>query len=370
MKKILFVATVKEHFLYFYLSHFKMLKKEGYEVECACKGASSIPHTDNFFNIDIERSPFKVSNFRAFWQVRELIKNGKYDLIHCATPVGGALTRLAVASLAKDRKCKLIYMAHGFHFYKGGPHFTNGLYFFLELFLSKYTDYLITINEEDYKKAKNSFKKSKIIRVSGVGYKSEKFKNHSLEEKRKARENLGFREEWFLLVCTAELNKNKNQKLLIDCVKLLEDEKNEVRLLLVGPDRIKGKLQKYVEKLGLKNKVLFLGQRGDVAEILPACDLALASSYREGLPVNIMEALACGLPVIASDNRGHRELIKDGHNGFLIEDENSLLFADKIRQLKADKKLYRKMSASAVQGVKLYADKVVLEDLRAIYASM
>ncbi len=368
MKSILYTATVEEHFLYFYLPYFEKMHAEGYRVGCACKNARKVPICDKTHNITIERSPLKLKNFLAFIQLRRVLKNEKYDIVHCGTPVAGILTRLAVASRFGKNKPKLIYTAHGFHFYKGAPFFSKSLFFLLEYLMAFFTDCLITINSEDYRTAKKYFKHTRVERVKGVGYAFEKFAPCQQEEKDEIRKSLGFSAEDKLLVYVAELNRNKNQKLLIDCLADLNQRDNNFELLLIGEDRLGGKVQRYTKSKGLLDKVHFLGIRSDVDRIIKASDVLVASSLREGLPVNVMEGLACGLPVIATDNRGHRELIKDGENGFLIDEGDCKKMAEKVFKVFSDKDLFGRLSKNAADGIRPYGVDRVFEEVKAIYA--
>ncbi|HOO25405.1 MAG TPA: glycosyltransferase family 4 protein [Clostridiales bacterium] len=367
MKSILYTATVEEHFLYFYLPYFEKLRAEGYRVDCACKNAKRVTGCDKTIELAIERSPLKLKNILAFAQLRRAIKTEKYDLVHCGTPVAGFLTRLAVASLPIKGRPKLIYTAHGFHFYKGAPPLSKTVFFLLEYLMAFFTDYLITINDEDYRTAKKYFKQTTVERVKGVGYSSERFAPCSKEEKAEIRKSLGLNPEDQILVYVAELNKNKNQELLIDCLKKLDNKERNFKLLLVGEDRLGGKVHRYAKRKGISDKIQFLGVRSDVDRIIKASDVLVASSQREGLPVNVMEGLACGLPVIATDNRGHRELVKNGYNGFLTEKEDYKEAAKRVMEIFCDEALYGRLSKNAVESVKDYGVDRVFGEVKTIY---
>lgn len=369
MKKILFVATVAEHFRFFYLPYFEYFKRKGWQVDCACSSFEKIPGCDHCHVIPIARSPQNPKNFLALKQVAGLIQNGGYDIIHCNTPVGGVITRIAAI---KQRKLgtKVVYTAHGFHFFNGAPLLNWLVYFPVEKCLSRVTDCLVTINQEDYQAAKKHFKARNIVHVHGVGYNAEKFFKPLPDKKSKLRKKFGYAQDEILLVYVAEMNENKNQKLLIQAFQLIARQQVKARLLLVGPDRANGKNQDMVNSLGLAGTVRFFGARDDVCEILPMCDLAVASSLREGLPVNIMESLACGLPVVATDNRGHRELVKNGENGYLVKLGDYAGFARKVVEIIGDKGLYEQLSANASAGVSLYCSGCVLEEMKAVYGGL
>jgi glycosyltransferase EpsD len=369
LKKILFVATVAEHFNFFYLPYFKLFHEKGWQVDSVCSSCEVMPNCSNCYGISITRSPFNPNNLHALKQITKIINHGNYDIVHCNTPMGGTLARIA-ARRARKLGTKVIYTAHGFHFFAGAPLLNWLIYFPVERFLSRFTDCLITINREDYLTAKNFFKAGEIVHVHGVGYDGKKFIRPSLVKKSKLRKKYGYADDELLLVYVAELNENKNQKMLISALETIIKNNAKTKLLLVGPDRMKGRYHALVKEFELENHVDFLGQRNDVCEILPMCDLAVASSYREGLPVNIMESLACGLPVIASDNRGHRELVRNGENGYLIKPDDHRALAQKVVEITGNKDLYNRLSGNACASVSLYCSDCVLEEMKAVYGEM
>lgn len=369
MRRILFIATVIKHFKAFYLPYFEQLKNDGWQVDCACSGYDELPNCDNVIQIDIARNPFSTKNIHALGQVRNILLQGRYDIIHCGTPMGGIIARIAQIKTKKPG-AKVIYTAHGFHFFKGAPLINWMLYFPLERMLSRITDCLITINSEDYRTAKKYLKAGGTAYVHGVGYDNIKFVKPASEEISKLRSVFGYSDEDLLLIYVAEINKNKNQKMLLEAMLEIKKAYPAVRLLLIGQDITNGKLKIKAEKLGIADDVVFYGHRNDVSEILPMCDIAVASSFREGLPVNIMESLACGIPVVATDNRGHRELIKNGENGFLVKPDSPSEMAGRVIELAANKQLYLKLSQNASNGVKIYGVDRVLEEVKAVYAGI
>lgn len=368
MKKILFCATKDYHFSAFHLPTFEYFKDNGRQVDVAASGNNELPFCDNKYQIDIARSPFDKTNFKAYRQLKDIIDNGDYDLIHCHTPVGGILTRLA-ARKARKKGAKVFYTAHGFHFFKGAPLLNWLIFFPIEWVMSFMTDCLITINNEDYAFAKKHLHAKRTEHVHGVGVDTEKFCPVSEERKKALREKHGYTAEQKLLIYVAELNANKNQQLLINMMKSVVKSYPNTKLVLVGPDHYDNKNQELAEQLGLTDNVDFLGFRSDTDELVPMCDIAVASSLREGLPVNIMEALACGLPVVATDNRGQRELVRNDENGFIIMPNEIENFADRVKTLLADKKMYSKFSANAVKSVEKYSGAGVLKELCNIYES-
>ncbi|MGN1168833.1 MAG: glycosyltransferase family 4 protein [Acutalibacteraceae bacterium] len=365
MKKILFAATITDHFYYFHLPYIKYFHDSGWEVHVAGKGSRALPFCDVQHDIPIERSPFSTANIKAYKQLKKVIDDGGFDIIHCHTPMGGMLTR--IAALSQRRKgTSVLYTAHGFHFYKGAPIMNWLIYYPIEKAMSHMTDCLITINDEDYAFAKKHLKAARVELVNGVGYNSDLFFKLDDEKRLALRRKNGYSPDEKLLIYVAEMNKNKNQSMLLDMMKELKDSHN-VRLLIAGADNFDGRYISYAKQLGVDGKVDFLGHREDVCELVGMSDICVASSLREGLPVNIMEAMACGLPVVAADNRGHRALIKDGRDGFLVPANDSHKMAQKVSALLDNEELFSQISSNAADDVKKFSKENVGRQMISIY---
>ncbi|WP_244379824.1 glycosyltransferase family 4 protein [Phascolarctobacterium faecium] len=312
-KKVLFVATVvKTHINTFHLSFLKMFKEYGWEVHVAAKNdfvdePCVIPNCDRHFDIDFARSPFSKSNIKAYKQLKQIIETKHYDIIHCHTPVAGVLTRLAARNV---KGTTVIYTAHGFHFYKGAPLINWLIYYPVEHFCAKLTDKLITINQEDYNRAKSwSLRNNgKVYYVPGVGVDIEKIRSISINKEQKKNE-LGIPNDVKVLLSVGELNENKNHEIIIKTLSKLDNK--DFVYLICGKGELKGYLQNLAQEIGIGDKVKFLGYRMDVLEICKIADLFIFPSKREGLPVSLIEAMACGVPCIASDVRGNRDLLSN-----------------------------------------------------------
>ncbi|MDF2903478.1 MAG: glycosyl transferase group 1 family protein [Bacillus sp. (in: firmicutes)] len=366
--RVLFCATVDYHFHAFHLPYLKWFKEQGWEVHVAANGDMELPFVDEKYNIPIQRSPFKKKNLFAYKSLKTIINQNQYSIIHCHTPMGGLLARLA-ARTSRKHGTKVIYTAHGFHFCKGAPLINWLIYYPIEKVMSRFTDCLITINQEDYQRAINrGFKAGMIKHVHGVGVNTEQFKPVTNKEKYELKEKHGFKPDDFLMFYAAEFNHNKNQKLLIEALAFIKEETPNAKLLLAGEGPLLETCRDLAKTLDVKEMVDFLGFRKDIGELLNMCDIAVASSLREGLPVNIMEAMACGLPVVASANRGHNELISR-NNGFLVTPENMIDFGNKLIELYQSKDLCKKMGFESEKRIKIFSlDQVGLELVK-IYTS-
>lgn len=346
----------------------KWFKEQGWEVHVAAAGNMELPYVDKKYEISIQRSPLQLENIKAYKELKAIIDKNEYKIIHCHTPMGGAIARLAAR---KSRKygTKVLYTAHGFHFCKGAPLANWLLYYPIEKMLANYTDCLITINQEDYKLAVHRrFKAAKIEQVHGVGVNTEYFKPIDEVQKHRLRIEMGYRPDDFLMFYAAEFNKNKNQQLLIRSLALIKDHVPNARLLLAGDGPLINECKNLAKQMGVFEMVDFLGYRNDIAKILPICDIAVASSLREGLPVNIMEAMACGLPVVASENRGHKELIQNGVNGWTVGRDDIQTMAEKIKYLAGNSGLKKMLGESGREIIKNnYAVNKVLAEKSYIY---
>ncbi|RKO62834.1 glycosyltransferase family 4 protein [Caldibacillus debilis] len=368
MKKILFTATVDSHILNFHIPYIKWFREKGYEVHVASNGTKNIPYVTKKFNIPFERAPFKLVNFKAYKELKYIIENNDYVLIHCHTPVGSVITRLA-AKNARKKGTKIIYTAHGFHFFKGAP-LKNWLFYYpIEKWLSKYTDCIITINDEDYQIAKNKFKTKKVERVNGVGVDLKKFTMQTKEMKSNLRNKYKYDNSDFILFFAAELNKNKHQDLLIKATSIIKNKIPQVKLLLAGDGPLKDFYKKLANQLGVKEYVEFLGYRKDIQNLLCLSDVVVSSSRREGLPVNIMEAMATGLPLVVTNCRGNRDLVKNKVNGFVVALDDVLGLVNSIEQIFNSKELKEKYSLSSLEMVQKYSLDSVLPKMEEIYYS-
>lgn len=370
MKKVLFVATVvKTHIMQFHIPYLKMFKEMGWETAVASRNDYEnprdcvIPYCDHYYDVSFERNPIKPGNLRAFKALKELIDSEKYDIIHCHTPMGAMLTRIAAQDARKNGSL-VVYTAHGFHFYKGAPMVNWLLYYPVEKHLAKDTDILITINREDYERAKR-FKAVSVRYVPGVGVDTKRFRiNSDRDEKRS---ELGVKDK-FVLLSVGELIARKNHELVLETISSMKElpEFERIVYFICGRGVLLDQLKQKVMSLGIEDKVRFLGYRSDIPDICNASDLFVFMSKQEGLPVALMEAMACGVPVICSNIRGNTDLVTDGKNGRLID-----LSAEKLEQailMQMRKPDIGKQYASlALKQVQKFELNSVLAEVKEIY---
>ncbi|MDO5400293.1 MAG: glycosyltransferase family 4 protein [Eubacteriales bacterium] len=374
-KRVLFAATVvKTHIMQFHIPYLRMFQDMGWETAVAARNDYEnpadcvIPACDTYYDIPFERVPWKKGNLRAYKMLKKVIDEGNFDIIHCHTPVGAMLTRLA-ARQARKRGTKVLYTAHGFHFYKGAP-LLNWLAFYpVEWLLAPLTDVLLTMNREDYTRAKKHIHAKRVEYVPGVGISREKF-SQSVDRPAKRRE-LGFGDGDFLMLTVAELIGRKNHITVLRAMGLLKNapEFENLHYLIVGRGEARDRLESAAHELGIESHVHFLGYRTDVAALYKACDLFAFVPFQEGLPVALMEAMCCGLPVFCTDIRGNADLIDDGVSG-LFTDNNPRAVADTILKLYRDPALRSRCAAAAAEKVLNFTDETVHERMREIYLSV
>lgn len=354
-KKALMIASMASMLDNFNRNNIKILSELGYEITLAAnfeREDSNSKEKVAEFKREMEEKGYRViqidfsrklsnikGQFKSYQQVKALTNN-RYDLVHCHSPICAAMTRVA---FRKERKkgTKVIYTAHGFHFFKGAPLINWLIYYPIEKVASYFTDVLITINKEDYERARTKFHAKKVEYVPGVGVDIEKFKNVKVNIAKKRKE-LGIGESDIVLLSVGELNKNKNHEVMIRTLSKLH--RADVKYLLVG----KGQLRKYLEnlakELGVEKQVIFLGFRKDVDELYKVADIFVFPSKREGLSVALIEA-AIGLPCVVSKIRGNTDIIENGINGIIVESNKPIEYANAINRFvnkKEISQIYRK----------------------------
>ena len=372
MKKVIFVATVvKTHIMEFHIPYLKMFKEMGWETAVAARNDYEnpadcvIPYCDTYYNIPFERNPLKPGNLKAYKELKKVIDNGGYDIIHCHTPVGAMMTRLA-AKQSRKSGTKVFYTAHGFHFYKGAPAINWLLYYPVEKWLSRYTDVLITINKEDYERAK-TFKAGKVCYVPGVGVDLKKF-NVGYVDKEQKRKEIGVTADDFVLLSVGELIPRKNHEVVIRAMNVLKQKGNldHIEYVICGRGACEADLKKLAENLGVAGHVHFLGYRSDISEICNCADLFVFMSHQEGLPVALMEAMACGLPAVCSNVRGNTDLIEDNVTG-LISNNTPEELAEAINKMRNDPALRERLASAALQKIKQFDLSSVKDEMSKIY---
>lgn len=368
-KKVLVVTTTDDMIYRFIVPHIKWMQEQGATVECVCS------KTGFFFDeitketgakmheIAFTRFPFTAKNFKGRKQLFKLCKENKYDLIHCHQPVGGVMGRM----IGKKFKIPVLYIAHGFHFFKGAPLKNNLIYKTIEKHYAKSTSALVTMNEEDFQAAKK-FKAKKVYKINGIGLDLSKYKQDKSKDYSALKNELGIKDNDFVVLTVGELNQNKNTEKVFWAIKEIED--SNVKYLVCGEGPRKEEYMKFVKENNLEDRIKILGFRRDVQDILNLADVYVMPSFREGLPKATMEAMAYGLPIIASNIRGCNDLIEQGKNGFLINPKQFQGIKDGIVQIKNNPKLKEEFSKYNLEKIKNYSFEVVFAQMQKIYEEL
>lgn len=379
MKKALQVASVASMIDQFTKNNINILEEKGYQVDVAANFTFGSTCTQErvdkcredlnergieVYNLLFDRKIINKSNITVYKQLKKIIDENNYDIIHCHSPIGGAITRLA-ARKARKKGTKVIYTAHGFHFYKGASIISWLVFFPIEWILSFFTDILITINQEDYGLA-NKFMKSKIIEyVPGIGVDITKFSEVFVDRENKRKE-IGVPKDSYLLFSVGELNHNKNHSIII---KAMAQTRNPMlHYCIAGRGDLELELKELASKLGVSKQVHFLGFRSDVAELYKCADIFCFPSYREGLSVSLMEAMSSGLPVICSDIRGNIDLIEQNQGGYLCNPSDVNTFEKSIKLVVIDEMEREKMGQYNQQKIKDFDTDLILSRIRNYYS--
>ena len=361
MKKIILVANVsKEHVLKFHVPTIKRLVEDGWQVDVACGGNDKVPYCHKQYELPIDRSPFKSHFIKAIRQLRDIISQEQYDVVYCHTSVGGIVARIA-ANPFRRKGTRVVKFAHGTYFYKGAPWYNFALYYPLYKYLSYKTDSIITITQEDYEFTTRHFSSSKVYFLNGIGVNTSKYKVTDKESIREQyRSELSIPQDAIVMIYVAELIKNKNQSLLLKVLQRVLASHSNTYLVLAGPDHADGKYQMMADQLGVSDHVRFLGWRDDIPNIYAASDICTPSSIREGLGLNLIEAMAAGLPIVATGNSGHSDILnRDPECGYLSSFDDKV-FAEDVIRLISDKDLRKEMGAKGIEASLKYDNSTIV----------
>ncbi len=377
MKTILMVSNTASMQYQFLLPWTMLLREMGYDVHIACNfeegNNASAQRIASFraqledlgirsFQIDFDRNALKLHKYRKpLYQLDAILTAQPYEAIHCHSPIGGVLGRIA----GKRHGLKVLYTAHGFHFFKGAPLLNWMLFYPAERLLSHWTDTLITINHEDYSRARK-FHANALYRIPGAGVELERYR-HSDTDRSRMLSQLHIPEDAVVFLSIGELNRNKNHTVLLKALHSLHDE--TLHLVIAGTGGLEEELKAQAEKLGMAQQVHILGFRDDVPDLLHAADVFCFPSKREGLGFTAIEAMAAGLPLITSNRHGILDYSKDGITGFACDPDDADAFAEAMRTLAEDRTLRRTMGLHNARAAEEFALDTVMTQMRKIYGT-
>lgn len=336
MAKSILITCTDSMMKQFLEPHVKNLAGNGYEVEIACSEVlnrmaevrEDLGEYARIHLLHLKRSPLAVSNIRGYREIKQIIRNGHYDLIWTNEPVMGVATRLA-ARKARKQGTKVMYMVHGFHFYKGAPLLNWLIFYPIERLMASKADCICTINREDYTRALQ-MNTARAAYIHGVGIDTERLKPGN--NPTNLRNELRLAQDAYLVLSVGELNENKNQQVIIRAIARLKDP--AIHYVLCGKGDQRQSLEALAQELDIADHVHFLGYRKDIADICRQSDVFALPSRREGLPFAAMEAMYCGLPLINSGIRGLTDITEDGISGYICGTDDDQQYTDSIRKLK------------------------------------
>lgn len=336
MAKSILITCTDSMMKQFLEPHVKNLAGNGYEVEIACSEVlnrmaevrEDLGEYARIHLLHLKRSPLAVSNIRGYREIKQIIRNGHYDLIWTNEPVMGVATRLA-ARKARKQGTKVMYMVHGFHFYKGAPLLNWLIFYPIERLMASKADCICTINREDYARAQR-MRTARAAYIHGVGIDTERLKPGN--NPTNLRNELRLAQDAYLVLSVGELNENKNQQVIIRAIARLKDP--AIHYVLCGKGDQRQSLEALAQELDIADHVHFLGYRKDIADICRQSDVFALPSRREGLPFAAMEAMYCGLPLINSGIRGLTDITEDGISGYICGTDDDQQYTDSIRKLK------------------------------------
>lgn len=377
--KALVLASVASMIDQFNMNNIQILLDLGYEVEVAANFVNGGTITEErvadlknrlaamsvtVHHVPIPREISKMGDIIiSYRQVKQLCKQKQYRIVHCHSPIGGVIARLAAKDCRK-RGTKVIYTAHGFHFYKGAPVVNWLLYYPIEKICSYWTDVLITINKEDYAFAGKHMSAKKVVYIPGVGVDVAGFELTNFDKGQKKKE-LGLEEDAVVILSVGELNENKNHEIIVKAIAKLHN--SNIHYLIAGQGSNERKLVELAKKIGVN--LHLLGYRTDITELYHVADIFALPSKREGLSVALMEAMACGLPCVVSRIRGNVDLIEDGVGGYLCEPDDVNGFANNIKKLAGKQQDIDRFGSENQRKMKRFDKRIVMETMKNIYGN-
>lgn len=378
MKKVLIVASVVSFIEWFNKENIEYLRTElGCEVHIACN-FDYMDDTDEertktyldricaqgviLHNIHFARTPLNSDNMAAYSELKKIIRRQRFDLIHCHTPTASILTRLA-AREARKAGCIVMYTCHGFHFHNAAPKRNWIIYYPVEFFCSRFCDYLVTINQEDYRRAQ-TFHTKNVRYIPSVGVDISRIEETTVD-RAAYKKSIGIPENCIMLLSVGEMIERKNHEVIIRALGNLQNK--NIYYVICGKGPLKEYLSNLAIQLGIADRVVFLGFRKDIPELCNTSDISAFPSKIEGLGLAGIEAMAAGVPLISSNVHGILDYVIDGETGYACDPEDVDGFAKAIDKLANDPHLRLEMSKKCRKAVEPFELNNALRTMWDIY---
>lgn len=376
MKKVLIVASVVSFIEWFNKENVEFLRSNlGCEVHIACN-FDYMEDTDEertkkylrkiksdgviLHNIHFARSPFNKDNIKAYKKLKRIINEGNFDLIHTHTPAASIFTRMA-AKKARKNGTVVMYTCHGFHFHNAAPKKNWIMYYPVEKWMSRYTDYIVTINKEDFNRAKK-FHAKNVRYIPGVGVDINRIKEVKVDKK-EYKKSIGIPEDCVMLLSVGEMIERKNHQVIIKALWKLK--RDDIYYIICGKGPLKNELEALAGSLNVHT--VFLGFRRDIPELCNTADISAFPSRIEGLGLAGIEAMAAGVPLVSSNVHGILDYVIDGKTGFACDPDDVDGFARAIDKLASSEELREGMRDACLKAVEPFEIKNALNTMWDIY---
>lgn len=345
MKRILICASRVSHILHFHLPYIEYFKSKGYEVHIAVQGVTDHPLIDKCYDLNFTKNMLSPENIKTIFQLKKMIQNGGYTIVYSNTTLAGVAVRAAMMLLPRN-KPYYVHISHGYMFSEKNS-IKQKVILGCEKLTKSPVDDLVVMNQEDYSLAEKYRLGKNLHYIYGMGLCAERFPEISEEKRRQVRQMLNADDHTKILLCVGEFSSRKNQMAIITAFHQLSLKHQKIILALAGDGTKLDKCKLLAETYELLPKIHFLGQQKDVNALYRSADLLISASKMEGLPFNVLEALYCGLPAVVSKIKGHTDLITNGENGLLFDENNINDIAEKLDAVLSDSALYDHLRASA-----------------------
>lgn len=376
MKKVLIVASVVSFIEWFNKENVEFLRSDlGCEVHIACN-FDYVEDTDEertkkylekikdegviLHNIHFARSPFNSANIQAYKQLKKIINDGHFDMIHTHTPAASIFARMA-ARKARKTGTVVMYTCHGFHFHNAAPKKNWIMFYPIEKWMSRYTDYIVTINKEDFNRAK-TFHAKNVRYIPGVGVDINRIKNAKVDKKA-YKKSIGIPEDCVMLLSVGEMIERKNHEVIIKALGKLK--RDDIYYVICGKGPLKEQLEQLSSSLGVHT--VFLGFRKDIPELCNTADISAFPSRIEGLGLAGIEAMAAGVPLVSSNVHGILDYVIDGQTGYACDPVDVDGFAMAIEKLASSEELRESMRDACIKAVEPFEIKNALNTMWNIY---
>ncbi len=374
MNKLLVITAIPNSLRAFLLPFAEHFRARGWRVDAMARGVSTdiecLQAFDRLWDVDICRNPLDPRNLLITpSQIRDIVVREKYDIVHVHMAVAAFVTRYALKDVRKQGGPKIIYTAHGFNFYRGGPPLPNAIFLTLEKLAGQWTDYLVVMNQEDEEAAKHHhILPSEGVRyMPGIGLDISHYGRHGVTDADvlRVRQEMGLTADTPLFLSIAEFIPRKRHGDMLKAFARVA--KPKACLAFAGEGPLMAGMQKLASQLGIQDRVRFLGFRRDIPTLIQAAIATILVSEHEGLPRSILESLSIGVPAIGTDIRGIRDLLQDGC-GLLVKSADPAGLAKAMNWILDHPQETQRMGERGQKAIAAYSLQHIVQLHESLYA--